>query len=107
MKKAHEEQIKQQTDEQYQRERRKKTSNKERKPVIKKGVTIGEVSAAIFAVGIPPQWRKGQFVFNRASMLYGDNFVRSLGHDPFYNDNFSIVIKAIKSICINKFIITY
>lgn len=65
---------------------RKKTSNKERRPVTKKEVTIGEVSAAIFAVGIPPQWRKGQFVFNRASMLYGDNFVRSLGHDPYYKD---------------------
>lgn len=65
---------------------RKKTSNKERKPVTKKWVTIDEVRAAIFAVGIPPEWRKGQFVFNRASMLYGDNFVRSLGYDPYYND---------------------
>ena len=62
----------------------KKISKRKRGP--KKWVTIGEVRAAIFAVEIPPEWRKGQFVFNRASMLYGDNFVRSLGHDPYYND---------------------
>ena len=65
---------------------RKKTSNKERKPVTKKWVTVGEVRAAIFAVQRPSQWRPGQFVFNRASMLYGDNFVRSVGHDPYYKD---------------------
>ena len=62
----------------------KKISKRKREP--KKWVTIGEVRAAIFAVEIPPEWRRGQFVFNRASILYGDDFVRSIGHDPFYND---------------------
>lgn len=62
----------------------KKISKRKRGP--KKWVTIGEVRAAIFAEQRPSQWRLGQFVFNRASMLYGDNFVRSLGHDPYYND---------------------
>lgn len=65
---------------------RKKTSNKERKPITKKWVTVGEVRAAIFAVQRPSQWRPGQFVFNRASKLYGDDFVRSIGHDPYYKD---------------------
>ena len=65
---------------------RKKISSKERKSITKKWFTFDEVRAAIFAEQIPPHWRKGQFVFNRASILYGDNFVRSLGHDPFYND---------------------
>lgn len=64
---------------------RKKTS-KRKIESTEKWITIDEVKAAIFAAGIPPEWRKGQFVFNRASMLYGDAFVRSLGHDPFYND---------------------
>lgn len=65
---------------------RKKISNKERKPITKKWVTVGEVRAAIFAEQRPSQWRPGQFVFNRASMLYGDDFVRSVGHDPYYKD---------------------
>ena len=65
---------------------RKKISKKERKPVTKKWVTVGDVRTAIFAAQRPSQWRPGQFVFNRASALYGDNFVRSIGHDPFYND---------------------
>lgn len=65
---------------------RKKISSKERKPVTKKWFTFDEVRAAIFAEQIPSHWRKGQFVFNRASILYGDNFVRSLGNDPFYKD---------------------
>ena len=65
---------------------RVKISTKERKPITKKWVTVGEVRAAIFAEQRPSQWRPGQFVFNRASKLYGDNFVRSIGHDPFYND---------------------
>lgn len=65
---------------------RVKISNKVRKSVTKKWFTIDEVKAAIFAEQRPPHWRKGQFVFNRASMLYGDDFVRSLKHDPFYND---------------------
>lgn len=72
----------------------KKTSNKERGP--KKWVTVDQVKTAIFAVEKPPFWRKGQFVFNRASVLYGDNFVRSVGHDPFYNDeNIVPFIKAL------------
>lgn len=64
---------------------RKKTS-KRKIESTKKWITIGEVRAAIFAEQRPSQWRPGQFVFNRASKLYGDNFVRSIGHDPFYND---------------------
>lgn len=64
---------------------RKKTS-KRKIESTEKWITIDEVKAAIFAVGIPPEWRKGQFVFNRASKLYGDNFVRSVGYDPYYND---------------------
>ena len=65
---------------------RVKISKKERKPVTKKWVTVGDVRTAIFAVKRPPEWRKGQFVFNIASSLYGDSFVRSIGYDPFYND---------------------
>lgn len=66
---------------------RKKTSKRKIEVIsTKKWITIDEVKAAIFAIGIPPEWRKGQFVFNRASELYGDSFVRSIGHDPFYND---------------------
>ena len=51
----------------------KKISKRKRGP--KKWVTVGEVRAAIFAEQRPSQWRPGQFVFNRASMLYGDAFV--------------------------------
>lgn len=61
-----------------------KISSKERNP--KKEVTIDEVYDNIYSVPIVQGWRQGQFVFNRASELYGDAFVRSLGHDPFYND---------------------
>lgn len=64
----------------------KKISKRKREPITKKWVTVGEVRAAIFAEQRPSQWRPGQFVFNRASKLYGDNFVRSLGHDPYYKD---------------------
>lgn len=64
----------------------KKTSKRKIEPITKKWVTVDEVRAAIFAEQRPSQWRKGQFVFNRASKLYGDNFVRSLGHDPYYKD---------------------
>lgn len=64
----------------------RKISKRKRKPIAKKWVTVGEVRTAIFAEQRPSQWRKGQFVFNRASLLYGDDFVRSVGHDPFYND---------------------
>ena len=56
------------------------------KSVTKKRITIDEVRAAIFAAERPPHWRKGQFVFNRASILYGDDFVRSVGYDPYYKD---------------------
>ena len=65
---------------------RVKISKKERKPITKKWVTVGEVRAAIAAEQRPSHWRLGQYVFNRASKLYGDDFVRSIGHDPFYND---------------------
>lgn len=57
-----------------------------RKRESKNWITIGEVRAAIFAEQRPSQWRPGQFVFNRASVLYGDNFVRSVGYDPYYHD---------------------
>ena len=63
---------------------RKKISKRKREP--KKWVTVGEVRAAIFAEQRPSQWRPGQFVFNRASILYGDDFVRSVGYDPYYKD---------------------
>ena len=65
---------------------RKKTSNKERGNVTKKQITLDEVYDNIYSIPIVQGWRQGQFVFNRASALYGDAFVRSLGHDPFYND---------------------
>ena len=72
----------------------KKISKRKRGP--KKWVNVGGVIAAIFAEQRPSQWRYGQFVFNRASKLYGDDFVRSLGHDPFYNDeNIVPFIKAL------------
>lgn len=63
----------------------RKTSSKKIEPAIKKWTT-DEVRAAIFSEPISAQWRKGQFVFNRASQLYGDDFARSVGYDPFYND---------------------
>lgn len=56
------------------------------KPREVKYYTYESVSNQIFSVPIPPHWRKGQFVFNRASILFGDDFVRSVGYDPFYND---------------------
>lgn len=65
---------------------RKKISKRKIEPITKKWVTVDEVRAAIFATKIPPKWRKGQFVFNRAAVLYGADFVRNLGYDPFYND---------------------
>ena len=62
-----------------------RSKSKPREKVINK-VTPEEVSATIFSYPKPVEWRKGQFVFNTASKLYGDNFVRSVGHDPFYRD---------------------
>ena len=53
---------------------------------INKQFTYEDVSALIFSVPIPPHWRKGQFVFNRVSELYGDPIARAIGNDPFYND---------------------
>ena len=53
---------------------------------VNKHFTYEDVSALIFSVPIPPQWRKGQFVFNRVSALYGDPIARAIGNDPFYND---------------------
>ena len=48
--------------------------------------TYEDVNALIFSVPIPLHWRKGQFVFNRVSELYGDAIARAIGNDPFYND---------------------
>lgn len=48
--------------------------------------TYESVSNQIFSCPMPPHWRKGQFVFNRASSLYGDAIARAVGHDPFYRD---------------------
>ena len=62
-----------------------RSKSKPRERVINK-VTPEEISTIIFSYPKPVEWRKGQFVFNTASKLYGDNFVRSVGHDPFYND---------------------
>ena len=53
---------------------------------INKQFTYEDVNALIFSVPIPPHWRKGQFVFNRVSVLYGDAIARAIGNDPFYND---------------------
>ena len=53
---------------------------------VTKQFTYEDVNALIFSVPIPPHWRKGQFVFNRASILFGDDFARSVGYDPFYKD---------------------
>ena len=63
-----------------------RSKSKPREIVTNKMVTPEEVSAIIFSYPKPPEWRKGQFVFNTASKLYGDNFVRSVGHDPYYKD---------------------
>ena len=63
-----------------------RTKSKPREPVTNRMVTPEEVSALIFSYPRPAEWRKGQFVFNTASKLYGDNFVRSVGHDPYYRD---------------------
>lgn len=65
---------------------RKKISKRKRESITKKWVTVSEVKDKIYSATIPMNWRYGQFVFNRASMLYGDNFVRSVGYDPYYND---------------------
>lgn len=66
---------------------RKKTSKRKIEVTsTKKWITLDEVYDTIYAIPIVQGWRQGQFVFNRASELYGDAFVRSLGHDPFYND---------------------
>ena len=51
-----------------------------------KQFTYEEVSKLIFSIPIPSHWRKGQFVFNRVSELYGDAIARAVGYDPFYND---------------------
>lgn len=52
-------------------------------------MTIDELKKEIFSVPQPPQWRKGQFVFNYIDQVYGvardvqfkDNV------DCFYNDD--------------------
>ena len=63
-----------------------RSKSKPREIVTNKVFTPEEVSAIIFSYPRPLEWRKGQFVFNTASKLYGDNFVRSVGHDPYYRD---------------------
>ena len=63
-----------------------RSKSKPRETVTNKMVTPEEISAIIFSYPKPVEWRKGQFVFNTASELYGDNFVRSVGYDPFYRD---------------------
>lgn len=63
-----------------------RSKSKPREIVTNKVFTPEEVSAIIFSYPRPLEWRKGQFVFNTASKLYGDNFVRSVGHDPYYKD---------------------
>jgi hypothetical protein len=63
-----------------------RTKSKPREIVTKKVFTPEEVSAIIFSYPKPLEWKKGQFVFNTASKLYGDNFVRSVGYNPYYED---------------------
>ena len=62
-----------------------RSKSKPRERVINK-VTPEEISAIIFSYPKPVEWRKGQFVFNRVSALYGDPIARAIGNDPFYND---------------------
>ena len=63
-----------------------RSKSKPRESVTNKIFTPEEIAATIFSYPKPAEWRKGQFVFNTASKLYGDDFVRSVGHDPFYKD---------------------
>ena len=63
---------------------RSKSKPRER---INKRFTYEDVNASIFSAPIPPHWRKGQFVFNRVSELYGDPIARAIGNDPYYNDS--------------------
>lgn len=63
-----------------------RSKSKPRKIVTNKVFTPEEVSAIIYSYPKPAEWRKGQFVFNTASKLYGANFVRSIGYDPYYKD---------------------
>lgn len=52
--------------------------------------TIKELKDLIYNVPIPPNWREGQFVFNRVEELFG-NVARQVqfkdGVDCFYNDS--------------------
>ena len=52
--------------------------------------TIKELKDLIYSVPIPPNWREGQFVFNRVEELFG-NIARQVqfkdGIDCFYNDS--------------------
>jgi hypothetical protein len=52
--------------------------------------TIKELKDLIYNVPIPPNWREGQFVFNRVEELFG-NVARQVqfkdGVDCFYNDD--------------------
>ena len=60
--------------------------SKSKPRVTNKVFTPEEVATIIYSYPKPAEWRKGQFVFNTASKLYGDDFVRSIGYDPFYKD---------------------
>lgn len=63
---------------------------------VTKPYTYEEVMNRIFSEPIPKYWRKGQFVFNSASLLFGDHIARSVGYDPFYNDeNIKLFINAL------------
>ena len=79
-----------------------RTKSKPRKAVTNKVFTPEEVARIIYSYPKPVEWRKGQFVFNTASRLYGDNFVRSVGHDPYYKDeNIKFFILALTA-ALNK-----
>ena len=79
-----------------------RSKSKPREIVTNKVVTPEEISAIIFSYPKPPEWRKGQFVFNTASKLYGDNFVRSVEYDPYYKDeNIKLFINALSE-ALNK-----
>lgn len=80
-----------------------RSKSKPREMVINKVVTPEEVAATIFSYPKPAEWRKGQFVFNTASKLYGDNFVRSVGYDPYYKDeNIKLFINALSEALNNR-----
>lgn len=59
-----------------------------RKSLNKRGNwTVDKVMHLINLVPKPKQWRQGQYVFNRVSHIFGDDFARDLGVDCYYHDN--------------------